>query len=211
MKFNKPIAFLLALLILLPTAPALAADSKYSTGIEAECLIPEVTIQVVVPTESEVYVNPQSLPVKVEGKIQESQIVSQPVYIENQTEVPLTVSATVIGTLKEGSGMILGTSSTTGVALTSKKAFIYFEMKAVDSKDAAVTWDEAYNADNHIPVRTVARNKKKFLTLGAAGKAGSYGAFHLAGDCVANPKTPWTEKDGVDVSVSFTFTPVPNE
>lgn len=214
MKFRKPVAFLAAIMMLLSSSPAFAASTgdSHQTVIQARCLVPEVTIQVVVPTESQVYVNPQSLPVKLDGKISQSQILSEPARIENQTEVPLSVSATVSGTKMEGSDIILSSASTKDSTSTSKKAFIYFEMQAVDSKDEEITWDEAYNEDQHILVRTTSpKTKKDFLTLGASGKAGSFGAFRLAGDCIANPKTAWTATDGVNVTVSFTFKAVPNE
>lgn len=213
MRFKKPAAFLLALLMALSSAPvAAAADNEYSTVITAECLLPDVMIQVVVPAESKVYVNPQSLPVKIDGKIVESQIISEPSCIENQSEVPLAIAATVTGTIKSGSNMILSSASTQGVATTSKKAFIYFEMKASDSSDVSlVEWDDAYDENYHILVRTAAKTKKDFLILGAKGAQGSFGAFRLAGDCVANPQIAWTAEDGVDVDVAFTFTPMPNE
>lgn len=211
MKFKKPIVVLVALLMLLASTPATATDNEHSTIITANCLIPDVTIQVVVPTESKVYVNPQSLPVKIDGTVEESQIVCQPARIQNQTEVPLAVSVTVTGAVKADSNMFLSSTSTKGQSLTSKKAFIYFEMKAADSSDTDVQWDAAYNAENHIVVRTAAKSKKNFLTLGAKDKAGCYGVFRLAGDCVERPTAGWTMTDGVDVNVSFTFKPVPNE
>lgn len=211
MNFKKSVAFLASLLVLLTLAPTAAASSKFRTTIKANCLIPDVTIQVVVPTESQVYVNPRSLPVKIGGNIVESQITCTPVCVENQTEVPLAVSATVTGTVKSGSNMILSSTSTKDTALTSKKAFIYFEMKSVDDPDGDIPWDDSYNPDDHILVWTTAKSKTKFLTLGAKGQEGRYGAFRLAGDCVENPSKEWTTKDGVDVKVSFTFTPVPNE
>ena len=113
MKFRKPVAFLAAIMMLLSSSPAFAASTgdSHQTVIQARCLVPEVTIQVVVPTESQVFVNPQSLPVKLDGKISQSQILSEPARIENQTEVPLSVSATVSGTKMEGSDIILSSAS----------------------------------------------------------------------------------------------------
>lgn len=213
MKFKKTAASIAAALMLLTSSPALAASagSSQTTEITVNCLIPDVKIQVVVPTASEVYVNPKSLPVRIDGKIDESQIISEPACIENKTEVPLLISASVTGVIKEGSDMTLGSSSTQGATTRSKKAFIYFEMKAADSEDEDVAWDAAYDVNKHIRVSTVAKSKKNFLTLGAAGTSGCFGVFHLAGDCIANPRTEWTTDDGVDVNVSFTFIPVPLE
>ena len=213
MRFKKPAVLLLALMMMLtPTSVAAAADNKYSTVITAECLLPDVIIQVVVPTESKVYVNPQSLPVNIDGKIVESQIISEPACIENQSEVPLSIATSVTGTIKSGSNMTLSSASTQEVVTTRKRAFIYFEMKASDSSDVTqVEWDDAYDENNHILVRTTAKTKKDFLILGAKGTQGSFGAFRLAGDCVANPSIPWTGEDGVDVDVAFTFTPMSNE
>lgn len=212
MRFKKPATFFLALLMLLASVPAAAAADKHSTVITAECLLPDVMIQVVVPTESKVYVNPQSLPVKIDGKIVESQIISEPACIENQSEVPLAIATSVTGTIKSGSNMALSSTSTQEAATTSKRAFIYFEMKASDSSDVTqVEWDDAYDENNHILVRTTSKTQKDFLILGAKGTQGSFGAFRLAGDCVANPSIPWTGEDGVNVDVAFTFTPMSNE
>ena len=212
MRFKKPAAFLLALLTMLASVSVASAANEYSTVITAECLLPDVMIQVVVPTESQVYVNPQSLPVRVDGKIVKSQIISEPSCIENQSEVPLAVTTSVTGTIKSGSDMFLSSTSTHEVSTTIKKAFIYFEMKASDSSDVTqVEWDDAYDENNHILVRTTAKAKKNYLILGAKDTQGSFGAFRLAGDCVANPRIPWTVEDGVDVNVTFTFTPVSGE
>ena len=201
----------IALLVLSVPFPALAGGQQnVTTEITASCNLPE--IMVTVPATGAVYINPYEIPVEIDGASLTEQIVSTPAAIENQSEVPLAVTTSVTGTIKSGSDMFLSSTSTHEVSTTIKKAFIYFEMKASDSSDVTqVEWDDAYDENNHILVRTTAKAKKNYLILGAKDTQGSFGAFRLAGDCVANPRIPWTVEDGVDVNVTFTFTPVSGE
>lgn len=209
MKLKKPLCFLAAALALCLTVPANAADSQGDsdgdTVITAECYLPDIEINVIVPPNSQLYLNPLSLPVELDGTVEDSQIVCTTSYIENQSVVPLTVDVSVTGTVKTGSDMTLSTSSTQDSTSTKKRAFFYFEMMAVDSDDEDANWADAYDADQHLVVRTTSKTKKKMITLSKAGDPGCFGAFHLAGDCVATPKVPWTEEDGVDVVIAFSF------
>lgn len=211
MKIKKPVCLIAAALAALLSVPAEAKmpPGIYggSTEIEAECVIPDVEIQVNVPAGADLCINPLGLPVEINGEISNEQILCETSYIENQSVVPLVVDASVIGAVKEGSDMVLSASSTESSTSTSKRAFFYFEMQAVDDP-AQVEWYGAYDSNEHIVVRTYAKTKRSIATLGAAGAEGCYGAFHLAGDCIAAPKNEWTEADGVNVTITFTFTPI---
>lgn len=166
-------------------------------------------IEVIVPTTAEVVINPYRLPVAIGRGESDAQIMSSPACIQNKSEVPISVSVTAIGAVKEGSDMRLSSVTTQGTTLTSKSAFIYFEMQPADSDDPDdVYWDDGFDTARHLIVRTTARSKTNIVSLGMDGDYGCFGAFRLAGDCVANPRKPWTEDDGIDVTISFTFSPL---
>jgi hypothetical protein len=58
-------------------------------------------------------------------------------------------------------------------------------------------------------VRESSQIKKNVIILDAHDNEKRFGAFRLSGDCVQNPREPWTNEDGVEVEVVFTFTPLP--
>jgi len=192
-------------------APAYAAN--HATVISAKTLMPDVSVTV--SGTKNVYVNPFKIPVTIGTENESGQVISLPEFIENESNVPVSVSVTVSGEIKEGSDMALSSSSTDGQG-TAKRAFLYFEMKAVGPDDDvnSVQWDGTYDEDIDIVVRTSPKLKKNMITLAAASDEngrvmpGGVGVFHLAGDAVENPRYEWTASDGVDVTIAFTFTPV---
>ena len=212
MRMKKPACLAAVALLALLTVPASAATRPAgiqggSTKFTAESFLPDVEIQVCVPAESKLYINPLSLPVEIDGTVENKQIVCETSHIENRSVVPVVVDVTVSGAVKEGSDMTLYSASTQGSTAIAKRAFFYFEMQAVDDP-AHVEWSGGYDSTEHIPVRLYARTKREIVTLDAAGGETCYGAFHLDGDCIPTPKNPWTEADGVDVTVVFTFRPI---
>jgi len=210
MKYKKLAAMAASTLMLAGSYTAFAVDapesgSMNSTVIEAVCDLPE--IKVTVPTTGELFINPYEMPVEINGEYIGYQIVSTPTVIQNESTVPLKVSATVTGAIKEGSDMTLSSSSVDPKS-TKKKAFIYFEIQPTNDPETA-EWDSGYDANKHIVVRTSPKSKKNMVTLDIADEAGEkkcYGAFRLTGDCAAVPKIGWTEADGVNVTIAFTFT-----
>lgn len=209
MKKRLSLCLVLVLLLALAVpAHAVTVRGGNKTVIKAEPYLPDITIEVVVPTSGNVYINPNRLPVKVDGNIVNKQIVSDSFHIENLSEVPLKVSVEVEGRIKRGSDMGLLTQSTTNITTTAKRAFIFLDIQAV-TNPSSVTWASAYDANKHVIVRDGSTAKKNIIILDSADQNKRFGAFHLAGDCVQNPREQWTEKDGVDVEVVFTFSPLP--
>jgi len=214
-KIKKILSFVMAgafaMGLSAPTAGA--AETNLTTEISALCRLPDV--RVTVPTTGMVYINPFKIPVDIgTGEAESGQILSVPESIANESEVPIMVNVTVTGTLKEGSSMGLNSSTTKDTGLTSKRAFIYFEMKAVGPDDDlnSIAWDAEYDPDKHVLVKGIKR-KNNILKLAAADEDGNpteggVGAFHLTGDAVETPKIAWTDKDGVNVEIAFTFKPV---
>lgn len=198
-----------AVLALLLSVTALASGDSNKTIINALCNLPEISVTV--PATAEVFINPYKIPIEIEADETTAQIVSTPAAIENKSKVPLSVTATVTGTIREGSNMRLSSYSTQSpdIVVTSKSAFIYFEMQAA-SNPGQVDWDSEYDAQKHQVVRAgVAKVRKNIVTIAQADKPKHFGAFRLTGDCVAVPRSPWTEADGIEVEIAFTFTPLP--
>lgn len=197
---------LIAALLLLPPVPARASSGN--TVITAEPYLPDIKIEVVVPASGNVYINPNRLPIEVDASIENKQIISDSLAIENLSDVPLSVSVEVTGTIKSGSDLRLASESTVGEDTTAKRAFMFFEIQSA-SDPSAVTWSNVYREDKHILIRESTRTGKNIIILGAADQAKRYGVFRVNGDCVQNPRDAWTEKDGVEVEVAFTFSPLP--
>lgn len=199
-----------------PTAAASTGNTR-STNITASCRLP--IIRVSVPTKATVYINPLKLPVSIGREEEElGQIISTPACLVNKSEVPLVVDVTVLGGIKSGSDMTLAASSTKGSSSTSKSAFVYFEIQKSDSEDPDdVQWDAGYDSAKHIAiVDSVPITKKSVVTLAERtldGEVaeGGYAPFRLTGDAVEQPTVLWNTKDGLQVLVAFTFTPLPYE
>jgi len=205
MKHKKLSSLLLAALLL--TVPADAANGGFHTKFDVPCSMPEVKVSV--PATGKLLINPYEMSVNMEDGIVQDQIVSVPGCILNESPVPIQVDVQIISTVKKGSDMTLSPFTTKDSGSTKKRAFIYFEIQPTDTEDPASSiWESTYNAEKHVVVRTTAKTKKNIVQLGAAEEKGCYGAFRLTGDCVATPKNAWTETDGIDVEITFTFTPL---
>ena len=203
----------LALLLSAQSAAAAAeAANERSMIITATTRLP--VVKVTVPTSGQVYLNPLQLPVDVYGDATTDQIISYPLTIANESDAAVQVDVRVTGKVKPESDMTLASAPTNGTG-TSKSAFVYFEIKPSDPYDPySVEWDEAYDAAKHIPVTTGGSSKSNLVTLDAVGMYGEVqggAAFRLTGDAVKTPTNAWTAKDGIDVTIAFTFTPIPFE
>ncbi len=219
MKRKRLLCAVMALVLLFsanPVALASNAGNKRSTVISADKVRLPV-IQVIVPSTGRVYVNPFKIPITIGSDDEESdaQIVSLPSGIVNNSEVPVDVDITVLGTVKEGSDMNLVAAPTNGTG-TAKNAFVYFEIQQADSEDLDdVTWDPAYDPAKHvIVIENVVQNYPRTLTLPQRTREGEtapggFAPFRLTGDAVRTPTNPWTSKDGINVIITYTFTPLP--
>lgn len=205
MKKRLTLCLIVALLMLLLPTPAQASNTS-STFITAEPYLPDIEIEVVVPASGDIYINPNQLPVRINASIVNKQIISDTLAIENLSEVPLSVSVEVTGSIR--GDLRLASESTVGEDTTAKRVFMFFEIQAV-SNPKSVAWSNAYREDKHIVIRESTRRSKNIIILGAANQAKRYGAFRVSGDCVQNPREAWTEGDGVDIDVVFTFSPLP--
>lgn len=218
MKRKRLLCAVMALVLLFsanPAALASNAGNSRSTVISVSKVRLPV-IQVLIPTTGKVYVNPFKIPITIGSNDEESddQIVSLPSSIVNNSEVPVDVDITVLGSVKEGSDMHLVTSPTRGSG-TAKNAFVYFEVQQADTEDLDdVTWDPAYDSSKHVVVvEGVVQNYPRTLTLPPRTlegeiAPGGYAPFRLTGDAVKTPTVPWTNKDGINVIITYSFTPL---
>ena len=204
----------LALVLLFSAQPAAAAAPNMRfTEITADCRLP--VIQVTVPTYASVYINPLELPVDVgSGRKDRGQILCTPACIANESEVPLAVDLTVTASVKPESTMTLALSPTGGEG-AEKRAFIYFEIQQSNTdNDRRVGWDPEYDASKHIVIQDgMSVRKQDVMTLPPMTPKGNvadggYAPFRLTGDAVREPTDEWTEADGINVTVAFTFTPL---
>lgn len=208
MKKSCLFCVILALMLSI-TVPALASDGGPQTEITALCLLPEISV--IVPASAEVFINPYEIPIDIGSTASTAQIISTPVCIENRSEVPLDVGVTAVATEQEGSGSLLLAGSPTGGTGAIKRVFIYFEMQTSNTATPPQSiWDAEFDSAKHLVVRNFEMPARKMVTLSAVDGDSRFGAFRLAGDCSANPVVdPWTEEDGINVKISFTFTPLP--
>lgn len=211
MKNKKVIAFCMAVLMLVLASPALAEGTNTKTKIDATTLVPEIIV-VTVPTNANVVINPYELPVEINHESVTDQIITTPVSLWNQSAAPIKVSVAVGCKVKEGSNLYMVPYSTKQSPTTIKRVFAYFEIQPTSDPDR-VSWDSEYDSSKHLVVRD-GMSRKNIVTLDA-GDANApssnkcYGAFRLTGDCVSNPKNEWTEQDGIDVVLTFSFALAP--
>jgi hypothetical protein len=205
---KKLTALLTVLLAILAASPVNAVAVNWpTTVIEATTSIPDITINVVVPATANAYINPDGLPVNINGKVSDNQILSGEVCIENKSEVPVLVSASVTGSINSGSNMVF--SETNARNLTYKAALVFFQMQAVENPELEeVEWSNTYNSRKNILVTTGTNTKEDFITLGAGDEAERYGAFRLSGNCARKlTDDSWDDNDGFTAKIVFTFKP----
>lgn len=151
-------------------------------------------------------------------------IVNKTAYIQNFSETNVSVGATFTATLDTTTNkdVKLLTAPATK-ASTTKDIFLFFDIKAVDAKDEAVTWGEydkaaatqlAYSAKGTTKANLVVLAKAATpadaatpTNTPAVAAAKGVAAFHIGGTANGQASALWTTDDTVSASVVFTFTP----
>lgn len=218
MKLKKlACAALTGALALSLSVPAFADETlSQSTEYTGSMSVP--TINITVPTEGTVVLNPYKLAVGASGSEVTDQVINATSYIENGSNVALNVSATVTGKLPTGKKDVTFATTTTQNAskpLTTNSIFMYFEIAPTTANNVEPDWLESYVAKpaadqevKQILVAAKATTVNNILTLGAKTDSGStFAAYHLTGDAVSAPTRAWAEDDNVSATVAFTFTP----
>lgn len=214
MKRKRLFCAVLALVLLVSAQPPAAAllSNQRATNITTRLRMP--VIRVTVMNYASTYINPLNLRVFIDGEAETDQIISSPGCAVNYSEVPLEMDLTVSGAIKDGSNMTLASAPTNGEG-TEKSAFVYFEIHQANTADLdKVKWDSGFDASKHIVITDGGTTtKNKIFTLaprtmdGEVGEGGS-APFRVSGDAVKNPTNMWNGKDGINVTVAFTFTPL---
>lgn len=215
MKKKRLLCAVLALVLLFSAKPAKASNKENQRSIVITTSCRRPIVRVAVTNYASVYINPLNLPIYIDGEADREQIVSTPACAINCGDVPLAVDVSVTGTIKQGSDMTLSPSPTNGSG-TAKSAFIYFEIQHGDIDDPDyVEWDSTFDSSKHIVISNGGTTTKNNiftlnpLTLDGEIAEGGCAPFRLTGDAVREPTNPWNNKDGINVAVSFTFTPIP--
>ncbi|MCI8538583.1 MAG: hypothetical protein HFF18_07985 [Oscillospiraceae bacterium] len=202
-------------------APAFAAGS--STNITGTYRA--ITLAVTVPTTGSAIINPYGLPYELSDSVNISgqQITTgAPLLIQNRSAVPLSVSASAIGTVK---GDFLFAATAPADSVTTKSGHVVVQMFAaagvteanatdtdiLNQKFAALP-EESADSSKDIVVGTAAASQDDILTLKAGNANGELvdgGAafFRLSGSVVKKPTVAWAATDGFTVKVAFTFEP----
>ena len=179
----------------------------------------EPTIDVTVPQTGNAYINPYGLPIEVKGglKVTGQQITSDPMGIQNKSDVDLEINVEITG---EVSGDVRLMSDPIDSDSTTKSAFVYLQMKQFtegtfsdeDILKNLASLPVAYNATKDV-ILLDGRTQKSEQAMAVMAKAGSVGsnvAFRLTGSCVKAPREPWTSADGFKATIVFTFSPPAN-
>lgn len=165
---------LACVLVMALAAPAFAAStSPYSTTLDGQYV--QAEIDVTVPTTGRVFINPYALPVKLTalkektdatdsdtnpvveatgGSILNQQIVTEPMFITNKSEVNLAVKVHVTATVhqqQDTSGNNIGkgikfVATAPKADDTGKSIYAYLQMKVADELDATSTWQDKIDA-----------------------------------------------------------------
>ncbi len=212
---RKVLSSALAVLILLcftQPAAALLLPNQRGTTITAIARLPVISVSV--PASADVLINPLQFPVEIDSGSTRDQIICSDAVMSSYSDVPLSVGVQVTGAVKEGSDMTLATAPTNKTG-TAKEAFVYFEIVQSNYEEVRRSlWAEAYDPTKHIvvtegesPARTDMLTLEPLNKYGEVAKGG-HAQFRLAGDAVRKPESEWNQKDGIDVMIAFTFTPV---
>jgi hypothetical protein len=140
------------------------------------------------------------------------QVYSPAVSCTNKSTFPLSIEASLTGTVAEG--VTLLTTGAPAATATAKQVFLYGEFGVSDSASVQPTWATAYNksAANQVVVATaateggVAASKLNVAKLPAASATKpNYLWFKFDGAATKNPETAWLASDTVGVAIALTL------
>lgn len=211
---KKVLSLVLALTMVLALAvPAFASgttigdEEGLASGGEftMTASVSAATINVTVPGDSTVTLNPYQLEVTVDSKQFTDQVISANQFVVSGSTVPLDVTAEVTGT----PAGTLTFASASAKASTKKDVYAYLQTQMIGESATAPTsvdWGTKINAKTDIVIAAKAA-KLMVGTLAAKGTNNTYMAFRIAGDAATAPTTPWSADDGFTAAVKFTFAP----
>lgn len=195
-KRSLVLAFLLALTAVVP-ARASGAETVMTSEISLPSLDETPVIQVTVPKTGRIILNPYGLPTEIDGRTTTEQIASETMPIINNSDTPVLVSASAVGSVSELSSLTYA-AQTPQADTREKEVFLYAEFQSEDGQ-----WTGRFhNEENQILISEQASAPKEVLLLDSA----SEGMFRLFGAAAAAPEVPWSAEDVISVTFTFTFT-----
>lgn len=193
-----------------PSVPALPGEEELP-ALPPESPIAEEeppVIEVLVPSSGQVIINPYCLPVELDGQTSTDQIVSAPLILENRSTIPVSVSASVTGTVPPGSDVSFAAAPPMPDSPV-KEIFLYAEFHAVPEPAFQPSWSGLYSdSTNQLMVGFQSAAKADVLRLEAGGTACSWGALRLFGSAAVSPMVPWQAGDDIQATFVFSFTPI---
>ncbi len=193
-----------------PSVPALPGEGELP-ALPPESPIAEEeppVIEVLVPSSGQVIINPYCLPVELDGQTSTDQIVSAPLILENRSTIPVSVSASVTGTVPPGSGVSFAAAPPMPDSPV-KEIFLYAEFHAVPEPAFQPSWSGLYSdSTNQLMVGFQSAAKADVLRLEAGGTACSWGALRLFGSAAVSPMVHWQAGDDIQATFVFSFTPI---
>lgn len=219
MRIKKWLAGMMAVATALPVA--VSAQASFYDGILPDPVsgttvltgrVQEPTINVTVPESGTIILNPYRIAIPMGEETVSEQVISDTQYIVNHSDVGISVGATVVGTTTGNVQLV--PESTAQETEPANNAFLYLEMQAAVPEEEGVLEWTPYDAskNNQIIATQEETSKSRMLVLEAPAdsQTGTWGAFRMLGDLSSLPKELWSADDGVNVTVTFTFTPVGN-
>ncbi len=150
-------------------------------------------INVKVPAQGQMIINPYGLPVESEGAKTTAQIINPVQELTNTGSQPVLVDVRVVGSVPEGSEAVLVDREP---APDVKEVFLYAEFQ-----NDPTAWLDGYKAGyNQVPATPEGAASEGVLTL----EAEETGYFRIFGEMSTEPF--WEKSDTFDVSLAFSFT-----
>ena len=200
----------------IPETPEVPENPENPETPSVPALPPEIpiaeeeppVIEVLVPSSGQVIINPYCLPVELDGQTSTDQIVSAPLILENRSTIPVSVSASVTGTVPPGSGVSFAAAPPMPDSPV-KEIFLYAEFHAVPEPAFQPSWSGLYSdSTNQLMVGVQSAAKADVLRLEAGGTACSWGVLRLFGSAAVSPMVPWQAGDDIQATFVFSFTPI---
>lgn len=205
-----------AVLIAIVFAVTMSISVFSARTTEIHAIYQEPRIEIVVPSTGQMWLNPRSLPVQINGNVEYPQIVNIPWSIENHSEVGIKVDAAVSARVASGSGIELSGSSVKNSKSKEKRIFLFLDMKVTNPgvDVGALDWGSTvYDSKRHMLITDYGNERANIMTLAPTNLDGTLanggiGAFHLDGNVNPDPLGGWNPaKDMVTVKIVFTFRP----
>lgn len=200
----------------IPETPEVPENPENPETPSVPALPPEIpiaeeeppVIEVLVPSSGQVIINPYCLPVELDGQTATDQIVSAPLILENRSTIPVSVSASVTGTVPPGSGVSFAAAPPMPDSPV-KEIFLYAEFHAVPEPAFQPSWSGLYSdSTNQLMVGFQSAAKADVMRLEAGGTACSWGVLRLFGSAAVSPMVPWQAGDDIQATFVFSFTPI---